>query len=252
MEPAPGAMRWLGAILGLVVVALLSLLLLRDALGDLLAVAPPQQRDPGAAEVDAGPPPESPAGPAAGGPVQDGSVTPLTDLAVAGGVVSQTDAERLQLDGPTGAGSLHLQFATIPGNPGCIAGVDLELTVVEATPAELAAYPSGLADLQGLAPGEAVPQALPTDQRPGALAFTDGTPGRLRWNITDLYAGWVRGELAPTGTPGAGGAQQGPGLVVAIASTVADATTTVTFASAETGQPTAPELVWTGTPGCGV
>lgn len=250
MEPAPGAMRWLGAILGLVIVAFVSLLLLRDALGDLLAVAPPQQRDPDPDEVDAGPPVE----PTAGGPVQDGSVTPLADVAVARGVVTQTDADRLQLDGATAAASLHLQFAAIPGNPGCIAKVDLELTVIEATPAELAAYPSGLADLQSLAPGAPVPQALPADQRPGALAFTDGTPGRLRWNITDLYAGWVRGEPAPAGTPGAGdGAQaQGTGLVVAIAPTVADAATRVTFASGEAGQPAAPALVWTGAPGCGV
>ncbi|MDP8971056.1 MAG: hypothetical protein M3N52_11285 [Actinomycetota bacterium] len=239
MRPIPEALRWLGATLSLVAVALVSVVLLGDALGDLFAAAPPEQAT-GAGRTGEVAQPSEPA-PTAGGPVQDGSATPLADLAVAGGAVTQAASPRLTIGGDAGGDSLHLAFATIPGNPGCLASVSLEMTVLEATPTELGAYPSALRDLDRLGADAEVPQPAVAEGRPRALAFTDGTPGRLRWSLTDLYAAWVRGELAAAGTP----------LVVAIAPTEADPSAAVALAAAEAGGAAAPRLVWTGTPGCG-
>jgi hypothetical protein len=182
------------------------------------------------------------------GPVTDGVAPPQADFTLLGPTVGPPQAPALTI-GPAGNDGVVLSFPVIDGDPACVQSARIDISVVEATPTELAVYPSRLTDLPSLSEGQQVPEdpVIAVDAPP--IAFTDGTPGRLVWDVTELYrtfvtAGSFSGGDAPTiGTPftvvirPTGGDQ--PGRVVA-------------FDSSEAPEPAlGPALVWSGVPGCG-
>lgn len=166
------------------------------------------------------------------GPVDDGDAPADTDFAVVDGVVAQSADSEIVI---SGGDSLVVAFPLIDGDPACVAGAELALQLEEADPTEVGVYAAAL--YAAPADGDEVGQVR-RDDTVHAVALTDGTPGRLRWDVTDLYRAWASAELAPPGTSF---------TVVLVAH---DAAATVTFASAESGE-AGPSLEWEGQTDCG-
>lgn len=175
-----------------------------------------------------------PPGEAPTGPVTDGDSAPEADFVVRDGVVQQSSADSLSLrqEGDV----VVAVFPLVQGDPSCVALAELEMQLEQADPTELGIYASSVH--APLVDGDEVDDPR-LDGTVRALAFTDGTPGRLRWDVTDLYRAWASGDLAPAGTP------------FAVAITPPETAPDVTFSSAEAASSDAPALVWEGTAGCG-
>lgn len=167
------------------------------------------------------------------GPVSDGDAEPDADFAVRAGTVRQASTPVLSLSDDTDV--VLLVFPLIEGDPACVGSAVLELSLREADRTEVAVYAGALHE--GLEDGEEVSDAR-RDDTVHALALTDGSPGRLRWDVTDLYRSWASGELASPGTPFA--------AAVAVHGAPAD----VLFTSSDSDDD-APALVWEGESGCG-
>lgn len=198
-----------------------------------------------ASEAEASPSAPAPAIPT--GPVTNDVAPPAVDLALSSGVVTAVTAEEMTV----GAGAqdgIVVSFPLIQGNPDCVQSARLELLVVRATPTEFGAYPSTIADPASLAEGALPPgdAAIGVDGPP--LSFTNGTPGRLEWEVADLYRRWAKGEAYAGGSPPPVGT---PRFTLVIRPTDGGAAgRQVVFAASETGDQ-GPTLAWTGLAGCG-
>lgn len=224
-------LRWPLAILLMVLVVWFTIPQLLDALAGTVEISPDvPASSPGAAA------------PAAGAePVEDGAARAVADVSVVDGTVALPDDETLVL-GEEPRDTVLVAFPLIPGDAACVARVLLELTVLQASPAELGVWPSTVTDIDELTPGERAPRELLVGSRPAGRALTDGSPGRLRWDVTAAYSQWVSDDLAPQGTP----------LVLGIRATdIASDDPGVVFAALESGAAGAPTLTWTGEEGCG-
>lgn len=228
--------RWFVALGASVLVVLVAVPLALDALSASLVFG---DGDDEAGDPDVGPPvddgstPAEPAGQVPTGPVADGESPPDADLVVRDGVVRQAATNRLML-GEAGDVAVTV-FPLVEGDPGCVAVVELEMQLEEADATEVAVYASSVHTIP--TDGDEIDPLLDGTVR--ALAFTDGTPGRLRWDVTEVYRAWATGQLAPAGTPFA--------VVVAPPEEPAE----LTFYAREAGARTAPALVWEGEAGCG-
>ena len=151
------------------------------------------------------------ASPSAGPAIPTGPVTndvspPQVDFALTSGVVNAVAAEEMTV-GAGGQDGILVSFPLIEGNPDCVMSARLEMLVVRATPTEFGAYPSSIADPTTLAEGAVTAGDPAIGVATTPLAFTDGTPGRLEWEVGDIYRGWVKGEAyaggtaPPVGTP---------------------------------------------------
>lgn len=169
------------------------------------------------------------------GSVTDGDAAPDADFVVRGGVVRQSSSETLEVSDMGDA--VVALFPLIEGAPACVALAELELTLEAADATEVVVYASSVH--AALGNGDEVDDAR-LDATPRAIAVTDGTPGRLRWDVTDVYRAWASGELAPPGTP----------FAIVLAPPVAEAVAQLTFSSSEAGPPDAPALLWEGDPEC--
>lgn len=179
--------------------------------------------------------PEGTPGQVPTGSVTDGEAPPEADFVVRGGVVRQSSSETLGIRDMGDA--VVALFPLIDGAPACVALAELELTLEAADATEVVVYASSVR--APLGNGDEVDDAR-LDTTPRALAVTDGTPGRLRWDVTDVYRAWASGELAPPGTP----------FAIVVAPPVAEAVAQLTFSSSEAGPPDAPALLWEGDPEC--
>ena len=181
------------------------------------------------------------------GPVEDGEAEAVADLALDAGAAEDFDAGTLTIGGdPDDA--VVLQFDLIAGDPECIDTAQLEISVQEAQPAsELALFPAGVTDLAALEEGERVEDAV-LDPAPSVLAYTDGSPGRLRFDVTGLYQDWALGEPFANGET----AEIGEPFTVVIRPS-ANATVpgrSIDFTSADSSSDE-PALTWVGVDGCG-
>jgi hypothetical protein len=170
---------------------------------------------------------------AATGPVEDGQGIADPDFVVSGGAAEQVTVQRLVIGD---AETLVLAFEPPEGDPACVAETELALELLEATPAEIGAQTSGLSVPDDVSSGDEVPDEVSQGENV-ALAATDGTPGTLRWDITEVFDEWAE-------TP----ASQ---FVITVRPTAADPDTELAFAASEAGEEQAPLLSWTGEPGCG-
>lgn len=233
--------RWFVAIGVCVIVVLVAVPMAIDALsaslvfGDQAGDAPgeedPSSVDGGADDTDNA---VGPAGEVPTGPVSDGQAAGDHDFVVREGVVAQATSQSLRLRQEGDA--VVAVFPLVDGDPACVALAELEMQLEEADATEIAVYASTVR--RPLDDGEEVGDAH-LDGMARALAVTDGTPGRLRWDVTDLYRAWAAGELAPAGSP------------LAILVAPPDGGADLTFSSTEAGLPEAPALVWEGETGCG-
>lgn len=170
------------------------------------------------------------------GPVRDGGSAARTDFAVRDGTVRQTDATRLTVNGNAPDSGLVAGFDLVDGTPSCVASLELAVDVVEASPGELGVYAAAITDADDLSDGDTVEQLVRGGEA-HALALSDGTAGRLSWDLTDLYARWTQ-DLTPPGTD----------LAVVIRPQEADQRARV--ASVESDDSAGPRLAWTGEEGC--
>ncbi|HVL99351.1 MAG TPA: hypothetical protein VM324_08675 [Egibacteraceae bacterium] len=223
------ALRWLVALAVCALVVVVSVPLAIDALtsGIVIGGDPGEEQEGRERAVT----PAEPAGQVPSGPVDDGSATPELDFAVVDGVVGQSTARTLDLAG----GAAVLVFPLVDGDPACVGTAQLELQLLDADPTEVGVY---AAAVTAGADGEEVGDPR-RDDTVHALALTDGSPGRLRWDVTELYRAWAGGTLASPGAP------------FAVAVTPPGDPAALRFAAAEAGPGDAPELVWEGVPDCG-
>jgi hypothetical protein len=183
---------------------------------------------------------------AAGGPVTDGAVAPVVDVSVAGGTATGLTAPTLAI-GPGPGDAALLAFDLVQGSPDCLATLNLEMSVLSATgPTELGAYPSGVFEATALADAGPVQGELVLDRTAPPVQLTDGTPGRLRWDVLDVYRTWASGQPFASGAT----VPEGTRFTVAVRATDEGAIgREVVFDASES--PSGPTLVFTGVPGCG-
>jgi hypothetical protein len=233
MHPAAAAaLRWLSALIGLVA---------------LVTFAVPQAVRDLRAGIQIGDEAESSAsgagaGGAAGvltGPVADGEGRPVADFAVTAGAAKETAARILTVLGQPGD-RIVIAFDRIPGDPACVGKAQVEVFVLKATPTELRLFPSAAFEPTVVTDDAPVPDQPPLPTPP-PLAFTDGTPGFLAWDVTVLYKEYVAAPAVPPAAP----------FVVAVSPSAPTAATRLSFAASEAGPEDAPRLTWAGVPGCG-
>jgi hypothetical protein len=184
------------------------------------------------------------------GPVANGEAPPNIDFALVGNAVSALTTDGMTV-GPGATDGLVLSFPLIPGNPDCIATANLEVPIRQGTvpqPSQFAVYPSGIADLSQLADGAPVPEPIQINlNAPPLSAPTDGTPGPMSWDLTQMYRVWATsgnydgGEAPAVGTPF---------TVVVRPNDQGQPGRTLVVASAESVD-VKPRLIWTGVPDCG-
>lgn len=182
------------------------------------------------------------------GPVEDGWAPPQVDLTLLGPTIGPTQAAELTI-GPAPDDGIVLSFPVIPGAPECVASARVDLSVREATPTELGVFPSRLTDLPTLEEGMPLPEDPVIAVDAPVLAFTDGTEGRMSWDVMELYrtfvtgGSWPGGDAPPVGTPF---------TVVIRATDQGEEDRLVVFESSEAPPPAlGPALAWSGVPGCG-
>lgn len=189
-----------------------------------------EEEDPPDGEAD----PVDPVGEVPTGPVQDGTARAEADFVVHDGVVTQASSESLAISQP---GEVVVAiFPLVEGDPDCVASAELQLHVQAADATELGVYAASIR--APLDDGDQVDDPRADDQL-RAIAVTDGSPGRLLWDVSAAYRAWATGELAPAGTP----------FAVVIAPP--EGAPALTFSSVESGADQAPGLRWEGTPDCG-
>lgn len=181
------------------------------------------------------------------GPVADGNAAAQADLSIATGTVGGVGAPQLTI-GPGPGDAALLVFPLIAGSPDCVATASLEVAIESATPAtELGVYASGQFDTSVLADATVVQGEVVLDRTSPPLQFTDGTPGRLTFDVTQLYRTWASGQ------PFANGQQvppETPFTVVVRATDEGAVGRAIVMTASEAGD-AGPRLLWTGTPGCG-
>lgn len=171
------------------------------------------------------------------GPVRNGAAAAKTDFAVRGGTVGQSDAARLELVGAAADSGIVAGFDLVDGDPACVSSLELAIDVVEASPGELDVFASGISDVDELADGDTVEQLTLGDE-PRSVAVSDGTPGRMSWDLTELYGRWTQ-DLTP------------PGTDLAVVIRPRRDGQRVHVASVESDDSAGPRLAWTGEEGCG-
>lgn len=235
MSPATWrSLRWLVALAVCALIVVLTIPLAFDAVmrsvefGEGGAEAEEEEEEEAVEEGDGGAVPS--------GPVADGSTTAVADFAVRDGIVRQAADPELSMaeDGD----AIVIAFPLIDGDPDCVEAAHLHLELLESEPADLAVYASDIANPGGRENGDEVGDPRRDDEA-WWITVSDGNPGRLLWDITDLYKAWALAELAPAGSPFT--------IVVAPPEEAA----ALLVASTERQARQAPTLTWQGMPDCG-
>lgn len=237
MHPATRAgLRWVGALVGLAVLVALTIPAAVDAFRDSVVLGSAGADDP-APQARGG---RGGTGPRSGTPVQDGSSQPAADFVVRVGQVDDL-GETTMAVGSDAQDAFVLAFDRIRGDVDCLGTVTLEAQVIEATPAEITVRPGSLFRAKDVEQGEDVDDPVLREE-PGVLAITDGTPGFLSWDVTEVYREAVVGEGVP---------ERVPAVLVLQPRSPDGGSAAVRFAGVEAGEEDAARLRWTGVENCG-
>lgn len=228
------SLRWLVALVVALLVVVITVPLALDAVLGSLHFGD-EEVDPEAGETaDGAGNSEDGDGQVPSGPVEDGSASAEADFVVRAGTVAQESAAELSLAEEDD--TAVLAFPLIDGDPECVEVAELQVQLLEADATELHVYASDIANPRDLDDGEEVSDPR-RDEEIRSVAVTDGSPGRLLWDVTGLYQDWARGDLAPLGSR----------LTLVIA--LPEATSVVLGASESDDE--APALAWEGVADCG-
>lgn len=171
------------------------------------------------------------------GPVTDGVASPITDFYV-NDTIADVDSPTLVIsDDP--ADSAVVAFEIPPGDPACMAVMNLNLTASEVlSPVEIGIFASTVDDPAAVVDNQAMEGELRTPT-PMAIGLYE-VPGTVTFNITAGYQDYFT-QGFPPGKP----------LVLTVAPTVPVAPQGgLTFVSADAQSDTSPQLLWNGTPEC--
>ncbi len=174
------------------------------------------------------------------GPVTDGVSVPIADFFV-NDTVADIDNESLVLsDDP--ADSVVVAFDFPAGDPGCMAVVNLNLTITDvATPVEIGIFASTIDDPVSVVDNQQVDGDLRATATPMAVALIQD-PGTITFDVTGGFQSYFTQDFPP-----------GKPFVLTVVPTVpVESQGGVTFVSANAGTEDVPTLLWTGTPGCPV
>lgn len=183
---------------------------------------------------DEGADPAEPGGEVPTGPVEDGRARATADFVVRDGVVGQTAGESLAISEEGDV--IVTVFPLIEGDPDCVTSAELQLHMQEGDATELEVYAAGISG--PFEDGDEVGEVSADDQL-RAIAVTDGSPGRLLWDVSAAYRAWAAGELAP------------PGTSFTVVIVPSEKSAAIRFSSVEAGTDQAPTLRWEGDPDCG-
>jgi len=181
-------------------------------------------------------------------PVKDGIVLPSSDFTIANSLVGDRTATQLVIGEEAGA-AVVLAFPLNAGSPSCVVDVRLEVQVEQATPTTLGVYPSAIGDLDEVTANAAPPAAAILDPA-GVEEMVAPTPGRIGFNVTEMYRTWVSGAPFPGGSQ----APESDQFVVTLSPPAAapEAGRQVVMSAADAGDETAPTLGFVGDPACRV
>ncbi len=174
------------------------------------------------------------------GPVTDGTAPPIADFFV-NDTVADVDSEALVLsDDP--ADSVVVAFDFPAGDPGCMAVVNLNLTVDDvSSPVEVGVFASTIDNPVEVVDNQQVDGDLRATSSPMAVALIQD-PGVITFDVTGGFQSYFTQDF-PAGKP----------FTLTIVPTVpVESQGGIRFAAADAGGDTAPTLLWTGTPGCPV
>jgi hypothetical protein len=180
-----------------------------------------------------------------GEPVVNGEAPPQADFALIDNAVGFLASDGMAI-GPGPADGLVLSFPLIAGDPNCVQTARIELPVREASPAQLALYPSAIPDLTVLTEGATVAEPITIPLAAPPIANTEATPGLLAWDVGQLYRTWTTGGSFD-GTPGP--TDPAAFTVVVRPNDEGEPGRRIAVASAESPD-FRPRLIWEGAPGC--
>lgn len=172
------------------------------------------------------------------GPVTDGVATPIADFYV-NDTIADVDSPTLVVSDDE-ADAAILVFEIPPGDPSCIAVMNLTLTATEVlSPVEIGVFASTVEDAANVADNQAVDGELrlPTPMAVGLYS----SPGTIAFNITGGYQDYFTQGFPPDKP-----------LVLTVVPTVpVDPQGGLTFVASEAQSDQSPQLLYTGTPDCG-
>lgn len=238
MRDIPPALKWLGALAGMVLVIAITVPMALNAIGESIQI-----EDAGSPLLNDGDEdvPDLPdAQEAVLDTVEDGMATALADLSGRDDAVRQADESFVAIGGLE-SDAVYFAFPLIDGDPACVAEATLELTLIQGTATTLGVYPADVPDILELGDGDPLPAEPFLSEGPRAIAETDGTAGVLFWEVTGLYRDWAAGAYAGETDP----------FVVAVRPIeYGDIDLRAQFASVEAGEEEAGRLAWSGAPDC--
>jgi hypothetical protein len=235
-----GALRWVAAVAAMVVAVAILVPMSIDAISSMVAFE--DQGSPLFDDADD----DEPLAPLPDdvdvtGPVEDGHAPPLVDFVAHEGMVQQAADPHVTI-GDDDGDLILLAFDLIEGDPVCLEHVELHLSVREATTrVHLLIFPADLPGIEELENGDELPEEILATGHPVAVAVTDGTPGRLVWDLTNVYQSWILGEIDVARlTP----------FVIAIQPDQPEGALQAQFASSAGEETDPPLLAWRGLPDC--
>lgn len=127
------------------------------------------------------------AGPEVGPPpLEAGRAEATADMGVSVGTAEPLEGAAVSV-GSTGVETLLLGFEALPTDPACLAGVALEVLLLDGVETSVHALPARVEDLEGLDHGEPLPANHLLDRTNPSTAYTTGASGWLRFDVRSPY-----------------------------------------------------------------
>lgn len=171
------------------------------------------------------------------GPVTDGVASPIADFYI-NDTIADVDSPTLVISDDE-ADAAVLVFEIPPGDPSCMAVMNLNLTASEVlSPVEIGVFASTVEDAAAVVDNQAVEGdvRVPTPMAVGLY----GTPGTITFNITGGYQDYFNQGFPPDKP-----------LVLTVAPTAAVSPQGgLTFVASEAQTDQSPQLLYSGTPDC--
>lgn len=171
-------------------------------------------------------------------PVGDGQAGPVADFALTGTVATGLTAAEVTLANGPGNGFVVV-FDRIPADLACLDSIALELTITQADPTELTASPIAV-DPSGVVEGQPAPLRPVAGDGALALAATDGTPGRLSFDVLGVYRALISSI----------GSQDKVAVLIAPSAVPEGEEVQLLLLTVESGPEGGPALKWTGSESC--
>jgi hypothetical protein len=119
-------------------------------------------------------------------PLEAGRTEAVAEMGVSVGAARPLDGATVSV-GSTGVETLLLGFEALPTDPACLAGVALEVHLLDGVETAVHTLPARVADLTELTPGDPLPANHLLDRTNPSSAYTTGASGWLRFDVRSAY-----------------------------------------------------------------